>query len=79
MSANDETRAYIYYLLEHQRGCESEDCLACRSAKNILESARSLIFSAVAYPQVALTGQRKPAHAAVAAGGGRRGSTRRAA
>ena len=79
MSANDETRAYLYYLLDHQRGCESEDCLACRSARNILELTRNLIFSAVAYPQVALTGQRKAAHAAVAASGGRKGSARRAA
>jgi hypothetical protein len=79
MSANDETRAYLYYLLEHHRSCESEDCLACRSARKVLELTRELIFSATPYPQVALTGQRKPAHAAVAAGGGRKGSTRRAA
>ena len=78
MSANDETRAYLYYLLDHQRGCESEDCLACSAARNILELTRNLLFSAVPYPQVALTGQRKAAQAA-AASGGRKGSARRAA
>ena len=78
MKANDETRAYLYYLLDHQRGCELEDCLACRSARNILELTRNLLFSAVPYPQVALTGQRKTAHAATASGGGRK-SARRAA
>jgi len=79
MSANDETRAYLYYLMDHQRVCEVEDCLACQAARNILDLTRNLLFSAVPYPQVALTGQRKPAHAATAGGGGRKGSARRAA
>lgn len=78
MSANDETRAYLYYVLDHQRGCEAEDCLACRAARNILEVTRNLLFSAVPYPQVALTGHRKAAQATTTSGG-RKGSARRAA
>ena len=77
MSANDEMRAYLSYLVRHQQECTVENCADCQTAQNIYEFTRSMIFSVVAYPEVALPAGRR-AVAASAAGTGRKASRRAA-
>ena len=76
MSTNDEMRAYLNYLTRHQQDCAAENCPDCKTAQNVYESLRSMIFSAVAYPQVAIPAGRRAA--AAAAGAGRKTSRRAA-
>jgi hypothetical protein len=78
MSANDEMRAFLNQLLRHQQECTAENCANCQAAQHVYEFTRNMIFSVVAYPQVALTGGRRPAAAASAAGSGRKTSRRAA-
>lgn len=76
MSTNDEMRAYLSYLVQHQQECTAESCPVCQTAQNVYEHVREMIFSVVAYPQVALPAGRR---AAVAASGTGRKASRRAA
>lgn len=76
MSTNDEMRAYLNYLTEHQQDCTAENCPDCRTAQNVYEFLRGAIFSVVAYPQVAIPAGRG---AAVSAAGAGRRTSRRAA
>lgn len=71
MTQNDEMRAYLDYLIGHERECARENCCTCRSTQNIYESVKTLIFSGVPYPEVTLTA-RRAGHAATSTGGGRR-------
>ena len=79
MSQNDEMRAYLEYLVSHERECARENCPTCQSARNIYESVKSVIFADVTYPQVAITARRVAAQAANANSGGRRTSAKKAA
>ena len=76
MSTNDEMRAYLSFLVRHQQECTVENCRDCQRAQSVYELARNMIFSAVAYPNVAMpVGRRGPA----AASGPGRKTSRRAA
>lgn len=78
MSANDEMRAYLNYLVRHQQECTAENCPDCRTAENIYDFTRNLIFSVVAYPDVVLPAGRRGASTATASGSGRKTSRRAA-
>jgi hypothetical protein len=78
MTANDEMRTFLSFLLRHQQECTTENCPDCQTAQNIFEFARNRIFSVVAYPQVAIPAGRRAASAAGAAGSGRKASRRAA-
>lgn len=77
MSANDEMRSFLNHLLRHQQECTDENCADCRTAQHVYEFTRNMIFSVVAYPQVALPGRRTAAVASTA--GSVRKTSRRAA
>lgn len=78
MSANDEMRMFLSYLVQHQQECTAENCPDCQMAKNVYDFARNLIFSVVAYPEVVLPAGRRTAAAASAGAGGRKASRRAA-
>jgi len=78
MSTNDEMRAYLSYLVGHQQDCTAENCPDCQTAQSVYEHIRSMIFSAVAYPQVAIPAGKRAATAAAGAGAGRKTSRRAA-
>jgi hypothetical protein len=78
MTANEEMRAFLSYLVRHQQECNIENCPDCQTAQNIYEFARNRIFSVVAYPQVALPAGRRAASATSAAGSVRKASRRAA-
>jgi hypothetical protein len=78
MSANDEMRAYLSYLVRHQQECTVEQCPDCLMAQNVYEFTSNLIFSVVAYPNVAIPAGRRAARAATASGSGRKASRRAA-
>ncbi|MBZ5577333.1 MAG: hypothetical protein LAP40_12300 [Acidobacteriia bacterium] len=79
MTHNDEMRAYLDYLVSHERDCARESCPTCQSAQNIYESVRGVIFADVTYPGVAITARRGVTQAANATGNGRRASAKKAA
>lgn len=78
MSANDEMRAYLSYLVRHQQECTVERCPDCQTAQNIYDFTRNLIFSVVAYPNIAIPAGRRAASAAAASGSARKASRRAA-
>ena len=78
MSANDEMRAFLSYLVRHQQDCTAENCTDCQTAQNVYAFTRNMIFSAVAYPQVAMPPGRHGATAASATGTVRKTSRRAA-
>jgi len=78
MSANDEMRAYLNYLVRHQQECTAEKCPDCQMAQHIFDFTRNLIFSVVAYPEVVIPVGGRAAVAATASGGGRKASRRAA-
>ena len=78
MSVNDEMRAYLSYLVRHQQECTAENCADCQTAQNVYEFTRGMIFSAVAYPNVAIPAGRRAVAAAAAAATGRKTSRRAA-
>ena len=78
MSTNDEMRAYLSYLVRHQQECTVEKCADCRTAQSIYDLTRNMIFSVVAYPNVAIPSGRRAASAATASGSGRKASRRAA-
>ena len=78
MTTNDEMRAYLSYLVQHQQECTAEDCPECRTAQNVYEHIRNIIFSVVAYPQVAIPAGRRAVVASSNAGAGRKASRRAA-
>ncbi|GEM_PF-3380291 len=78
MSTNDEMRAYLSYLVQHQQDCTVENCADCRTAQNVYEYIQKMIFSVVAYPQVAIPSGRRAAAAASANASGRKTSRRAA-
>ena len=78
MTANEEMRAFLNYLLRHQQECTAENCPDCQTAQNVYEFTRNMIFSVVAYPQVAIPAGRRTAAAASASGSGRKTSRRAA-
>lgn len=78
MSVNDEMRSYLSYLVRHQQECTTENCADCRTAQNVYDFTRNLIFSAVAYPNVAIPTGRRAAGAAAASTTGRKTSRRAA-
>ena len=78
MSANDEMRAYLSHLVRHQQECTLEQCPDCRTAQNVYDFTRSLIFSMVAYPNVAIPAGRRAASATAVSGSGRKASRRAA-
>ena len=79
MTQNDEIRSYLDHMLEHERACALENCPACQSAQKVYETVRGLIFSGVAYPQVAITARRGATEAGKPAGSARKASAKRAA
>ena len=78
MSANDEMRAYLSYLVRHQQECTVENCADCQTARNVYDFTRNLIFSVVAYPNVALPAGRRAASTTAAPGSTRKASRRAA-
>ena len=78
MSVNDEMRAYLSHLVRHQQECAVENCADCRTAQNIYDFTRNLIFSVVAYPNVAIPAGRRAAGTAAASAAGRKASRRAA-
>lgn len=50
--ANEDMRVYLQELITHERACAGEACDFCRSAHNVYELVRSLVFSEVVYPDV---------------------------
>ncbi|HEY1239989.1 MAG TPA: hypothetical protein VGF16_05505 [Bryobacteraceae bacterium] len=78
MSANDEMRAYLNYLVRHQQECTGENCADCQTAQHVFDFTRNLIFSVVAYPEVVIPAGGRVAAAASANGGGRKASRRAA-
>lgn len=78
MSANDEMRMFLSYLVQHQQECTVENCVECQTAKNIYDFARNLIFSVVAYPEVVIPAGRRVARTAAGAASGRKTSRRAA-
>ncbi len=54
VDANDEMRVYLQELMEHERTCDAEDCGVCESAHNVYQVVRSLVFSEIVYPDVAI-------------------------
>lgn len=77
MSTNDEMRGYLSYLVKHQKECTVENCAVCQTAQSIYEYTRNMIFSMVAYPNVAIPAGRRAVGAA-ASGSGRKASRRAA-
>lgn len=77
MSANDEMRAYLNYLVRHQQECTVENCADCQMAEHIFDFTRNLIFSVVTYPDVVIPAGGRAA-AATATGSGRKASRRAA-
>jgi len=61
MTANEEMRAFLKYLLRHQQECTAENCADCQTADHVYEFTRTMLFSAVAYPQVAIPAGRRTA------------------
>jgi hypothetical protein len=78
MSTNDEMRAYLSYLVRHQQECTVENCRDCQTAQNVYEYVQGMIFSVVAYPQVAIPAGRRAAAAASSTGSARKASRRAA-
>lgn len=79
MSTNDEMRAYLSYLVRHQQECTAENCADCQTAQSIYEFTRNMIFTVVAYPNVAIPAGRRAASAASSSSGAARKTSRRAA
>lgn len=79
MKTNAEMRTYLSGLLDHEHDCKLEKCPACQSAHNIYESARSLIFSGVAYPDVAIRAKKQAMETGTSTGRARKASAQRAA
>lgn len=77
MSANDEMRAYLNYLVRHQQECTVEHCADCQTAEHVFDFTRNLIFSVVTYPDVVIPAGGRAA-AATATGSGRKASRRAA-
>ena len=59
MRVNIEMRAYLEELLDHERACDAENCGLCRSAHEIYEVVRGLVFSSVAYPHIRIAVRRR--------------------
>ena len=78
MNTNDEMRTYLSYLVRHQKDCAGANCPDCKTAQSVYEFTRSMIFSVVSYPNVAIPAGRRPAGAASASGPGRKTSRRAA-
>ena len=38
---NDETRAYVVFLLDHEEACLDDDCPLCQVAQSIYDQIRS--------------------------------------
>jgi len=57
MTANREIAAYLEDLLDHQAGCQVENCARCQTLGNICQAVRNLIFSEVVFPHVAIAAQ----------------------
>ena len=79
MRKNEEIRAYLNYVMEHEGGCPRESCPTCQSARNIYQSVSDLIFSGVSYPEVTITVRRTMAKATAPTTGGRKTSAKKAA
>lgn len=77
MTANDEMRAYLDYLVRHEQECTAENCDDCKTAQAIYDFTRNLIFSVVLHPEVAIPSGGRAA--AAATGGEVKKSSRRAA
>ena len=41
INPNDETRAYLSFLLDHEDGCMADDCPICRTAHHIYDLIRA--------------------------------------
>jgi len=41
MDQNDETRAYLFFVLEHEENCLAENCPLCEVAQGIYDLIRS--------------------------------------
>jgi hypothetical protein len=41
MDPNEETRAYLSFLLDHEDGCMTENCPMCHMAQTIYDLVRS--------------------------------------
>jgi hypothetical protein len=54
MTANSEIAVYLEDLLDHEAGCNEETCARCQSLRNICQAVRTMIFSHVAFPRVAI-------------------------
>lgn len=78
MNTNDEMRSYLSYLVRHQKDCAGGNCPDCKTAQSVYEFTRNMIFSAVAYPNVAIPAGRRGAGAASASGSPRKASRRAA-
>lgn len=79
MRTNDEMRGYLNYLVGHERDCFQENCPLCRSAQNVYESVRKMIFSEVSFPHVTITARREAALAVSVAGAARKTAAKKAA
>ena len=78
MSPNEEMRAYLSFLMRHHQDCTVENCRDCQRAQGVYALARNMIFSAVAYPNVAMPAGRRAAGIAGTPGSGRKASRRAA-
>lgn len=54
MTANTEIAVYLEDLLDHKASCKEETCARCQSLRNICQAVRTLIFSQVVFPRVAI-------------------------
>ena len=54
MTANSEIAVYLEDLLDHEASCKEETCARCQSLRNICQAVRTLIFSQVVFPRVAI-------------------------
>ena len=67
MTANKEIAVYLEDLLDHEGGCKVENCVRCQSLRNICQAVRSLIFSEVVFPQMAIAARSRERHQDISA------------
>ena len=54
MDTDSEIRQYLWDLLDHESGCEQENCAVCLSAQGLYQLIRSRIFGAAVFPEMAI-------------------------
>ena len=79
MTANQEIVAYLEDLLDHEAGCEAENCPRCESLRAICQAVRNTIFAEVMFPQVTIAARNQVCERELPAAGGAAASLPRAA